>query len=69
MFESAVMQRQSILTMSIERRDKAWLEYLLKNSQAMVKDWHSVFLDTSMLSQVANRSPCRLASEEGKCSL
>ena len=63
------MQRKSIHTMSIVSWDNAPLEYLFKNSQAMVKDWHSVFTDTGMLSKVANRRPCNLPSEKGKRGL
>lgn len=65
------MQKESIHTMSIVNEDRTLSEYLLKHSQATVKDRQRaivfVFSDFRMLPKIANRCPCSSPSEKSRC--
>lgn len=57
--------------MSIADEDRTLSEYLLKHSQATVKDRQQkavtfVFSELRMLSKVANRCPCGSPSEKSR---
>lgn len=64
------MQKESIHTMSLVNEDRILSEYLLKHSQATVKDRQKavffVFYHFRMLPKVANRCPCGSPLEQSR---